>query len=116
MWPFMQASAASSATKDLGPFPYAQKNFALPFFQKFHLPFFKFRLTLKKGAIMAKTEITAVQSENSTGSRPRRIPRVLAFDPQGDFRHFEVIEGHVTNFGKPIIVNFENSIPCQKRK
>ena len=65
---------------------------------------------------MAKTEITAVQSGKSTGSRPRRIPRVLAFDPQGDFRHFEVCEGHVTNFGKPIIGNLENFIPCQKRK
>ena len=65
---------------------------------------------------MAKTEITAVQSGNSTGSRTRRIPRVLAFDPQGDFQYLEVYKGHVTNFGKPIIGNFENFIPCQKRK
>ena len=65
---------------------------------------------------MAKTEISAVQRAISTGSRPRRNPRVLAFDPQGDFRHFDVCEGHVTNFGKPIIGNFENFIPCQKRK
>ena len=65
---------------------------------------------------MAKTDISAVQSAISTRSRPRGIPRMLAFDPQGDFRHFEVCEGHVTNFGKPIIGNFENFIPCQKRK
>ena len=65
---------------------------------------------------MAKTEIPAVQRAIATGSRPRRNPRQLAFDPQGEFRHFDVCEGHVTNFGKPIIGNFENFIPCQKRK
>ena len=52
---------------------------------------------------MAKTEISAVQSAISTRSRPRRILRVLAFDPQGDFRYFDVRKGHVANFGKPII-------------
>jgi len=62
---------------------------------------------------MAKTEISAVQRAISTGSRPRRNPRVLAFDPQGDFRHFHVCGGHVTNFGKPIIGNFENFIPVK---
>ena len=62
---------------------------------------------------MAKSEISAVQRAISTGSRPRRNPRVLAFDPQGDFRHFHVFGGHVTNFGKPIIVNFENFIPVK---
>ena len=117
MRPFMEPSAAPSATKDLGPLPSAQKNVALPCQRNMlHLPFFKFLLTLKKGAFMAKTEISAVQGAISTGSRPRRIPRVLAFDPQGDFRHFDVCGGHVTNFGKPIIGNFENFIPCQKRK
>ena len=65
---------------------------------------------------MAKTEISAVQSAISTASRPRKIPRALAFDPQGDFRHFDICEGHVTNFGKPIIGNSEIFIPCQKRK
>ena len=62
---------------------------------------------------MAKTEIPAVQRAISTGSRPRRNPRVLAFDPQGYFRHFHVSGGHVTNFEKPIIVNFENFIPVK---
>ena len=62
---------------------------------------------------MAKTEIPAVQRAIPTGSRPRRNPRVLAFDPQGDFRHFHVFGGHVTNFRKPIIVNFEIFIPVK---
>ena len=62
---------------------------------------------------MAKTEISAVQRAISTGSRPRRIPRVLAFDPQGDCRHFHVCGGHVTNFEKHIIGNFENFIPVK---
>ena len=62
---------------------------------------------------MAKSEISAVQRAISTGSRPHRNPRVLAFDPQGDFRHFHVFGGHVTNFGKPIIGNFENFIPVK---
>ncbi len=62
---------------------------------------------------MAKTEITAVQSGNSTGRRPRRMPRVLAFDPQGDFRHFHVCGGHVTNFEKLIIGNFDFFLPVK---
>ena len=62
---------------------------------------------------MAKTEISAVQGAISTGSRPRRNPRVLAFDPQGDFRIFHVCGGHVTNFEKPIIGNFEIFIPVK---
>ena len=62
---------------------------------------------------MAKTEISAVQRAISTGSRPRRNPRVLAFDPQGDFRHFHVCGGHVTNSGKHIIGNFENFLPVK---
>ena len=110
----MEPSAAPSATKDLGPLPSAQKNFALPCQKNMsHLPFFKFLLTLKKGAFMAKTEISAVQRAISTGSRPRRNPRVLAFDPQGDFRHFHVCGGHVTNSGKHIIGNFENFLPVK---
>ena len=64
---------------------------------------------------MAKTEISAVQRAISTGSRPRRIPRVLAFDPQGDLRHFHFCGGHVTNFEKPIIGNFEKFIPVKYR-
>ena len=62
---------------------------------------------------MAQTEISAFQSAISTGSRPRRNPRVLAFDPQGDFRNFHVCGGHVTNSGKPIIGNSENFIPVK---
>ena len=62
---------------------------------------------------MTKTEISAVQRAISTGSRPRRNPRVLAFDSQGDFQHFHACGGHVTNFGKPIIVNFENFLPVK---
>ena len=78
-----------------------------------HLAFFKFLITLKKDAFMAKTEISALQRGISTGSRPRRIPRVLPFDPQGDLRHFHAVGGHVTNFAKPIIGNFENLIPVK---
>ena len=62
---------------------------------------------------MAKTEISAVQRAISTESRPHRNPRVLAFDPQGDFRHFHACGGHVTNFGKHIIGNFENFLPVK---
>ena len=65
---------------------------------------------------MAKTEISALQRAISTGSRPRRNPRVLPFDAQGDLRHFDVFGGHVsyvTAFEKPIIGNFENFIPVK---
>ena len=57
---------------------------------------------------MAETEISALQSAISTVSRSLRNPKVLPFDPQGDFRHFHVFSGHVTCFKKPIIGNFEN--------
>ena len=57
----------------------------------------------KKGAFMAKTEISALQRAISTGRRPRRNSRVLPFDPRCDSRHFHVFEGHVTFCPKPII-------------
>ena len=60
---------------------------------------------------MAKTEISALQRAISTGSRPRRNPRVLPFDPQGDLRHFHAVGGHVTTYEKLII--FENFIPVK---
>ena len=110
----MEASAAPRATKDLGPVPSAQKKFALPWQQKIlHLPFFKFLKTLKKGAFMAKTNNLALQRAISTGSRPRRNPRVLPFDPQAHLRHFHFWGGHVTNFEKHIIGNFENFLPVK---
>ncbi len=95
--------------------PFAQKNFA-PHCQQNLLvrPFFKFPQTPKKGAVMTKTEISALQRAISTRSRARRNPRVLAFDPYGGFRHFHVFRDHVTNFGKPIIqktkISFRSNI------
>ena len=76
----------------------------------FDFTFFKFPRTLKKGAVMAKTEISALQRAFSTGSRSRRNPKVLPFDAQGDFRHFHVFGGHVITYAKPIIGNFKNFI------
>ena len=62
---------------------------------------------------MAKTEISAVQRPISTGSRPRRNPRVHPIDPHDHSRHFHVFGGHVTKISKPIIQNFENFSPVK---
>ena len=78
-----------------------------------HLPFFKFPKTLKKGAVVAKTEISAIQRAIPTGSWSRRNPKVLPFDAQGDFRHFHVFGGHVTTYTKPIIGNCKNVLPVK---
>ena len=101
-------SATARPPIDPGPVPSAQKKFALDYEQFFgHLPFFKFPETPKKGADVAKTEISALQRAISTGSRSRSNPRVLPFDPHDHSRHFHVFGGHVTKIGKPIIQNFK---------
>ena len=107
-------SATARPPIDPGPVPSAQKKFALDYEQFFgHLPFFKFPETPKKGADVAKTEISALQRAISTGSRSRRNLKVLPFDSQGDFRHLHVLDGHVTYFKKPIIGNFKIFIPVK---
>ena len=96
---FSGHSATARPPIDPGPIPSAQKKFALHSSYFFwHLPFFKFPETLKKGAVMAKTEISALQRAIPTGSRSRRHPKVLPFGAQGDFRHFHVFGGHVTTY------------------
>ena len=62
---------------------------------------------------MAKTEISALQRAIPTGSWSRRNLKVLPFDAQGDFRHFHIFGGHVTNSEKHIIGNFENFLPVK---
>ncbi len=79
----------------------------------FDSPIFNFPQTLKKDAFMAKTEISALQRAISTGSRPRRKPKVLPFDPQGDSRQIHVFRGHVTFCPKPIIQKIQKMFPVK---
>ena len=113
---FSGRSATARPPIEPGPVPSAQKKFALDCQQFFgHLPFFKFPETPKNGAELAETEISALQRAISTGSRSRRSLKVLPFDSEGDFRHFHVLDGHVTYFKKPIIGNFKNLFSVKYR-
>ena len=115
-WTFPGHSATARPPIDPKSLPSAQKKFA-PHCQQFFLvrPFFKFPQTLEKGAVMAKTEISALQRAISTGRRSRRNPKVLPFDPHSDSRHFHVFGGHVTNFPKPIIQKIQKMFSVKYR-
>ena len=109
-------SAPARPPIDPGPLPSAQKNVA-PHWHHFFwvLPFFKFSQTLKKDAVSAKTQISALQRHISRGKRSRRNPKVLPFDPHGDSRHFHVFGGHVTIFPKPIIQKIQKMFSVKYR-
>ena len=109
-------SAAARPPIDPGPLPSAQKKFGSHWQQKKSVhPFFKFPQTLKKSAVIDKTEISALQRVISTGSRSRRNPKVLPFDPHGESRHFHVFDGHVTFCPKPIIQKIQKMFPVKYR-